>query len=202
MESNSISSELIRQARKGDALAINALLDHYRNYLKLLARSQIDRRLRARVAPSDLVQETLLDAFQQFANFRGTEAGELLAFLRTILARRLADKFRFHHAKKRDLRRERALEEALIQSSIAVERALASPDPSVTSKAIHAERAVQLADALERLPQDYRDVVVLREVQKQSFEEVAMQMERTSGAVRMLWVRALERLRKEMGARP
>lgn len=199
-DKSAISQDMIREARNGDELAINALLNHYQNYLKLLADTQLARGVRRRVSASDVVQEALLDAFKQFENFRGTEPPQLVAWLRTILARRLADKLRFHHADKRDLRRERALEEALLQSSIIVERALASSDPSVTSKAIQAENAVELANAFDRLPAEYREVIMRREVQKQSFADVSEQMMRSPGAVRMLWVRALERLRREMKA--
>ena len=80
---NSIPTELVECARKGDLNALDRLLNHYRNYLKLLAQTQISQRLRVRVSPSDLVQETLIDAYRNFNNFQGWHSGELAAWLRT-----------------------------------------------------------------------------------------------------------------------
>ena len=192
------ASGLILAARQGDETALDRLLNHYRNYLKLLAQTQLDQRLRTRVSPSDLVQETLIDAFRDFNKFRGRKTGELAAWLRTILSRRLADQLRHHNAGKRDFRREQALEEAIHQSSVTIQRSLLSSDPSVATKVDEAERAISLANAIDRLPPDYRSVIMLREVEHLSFDEVAKRLQRSSGAVRMLWVRALERLRKEL----
>ena len=55
-----------------------------------------------------------------------------------------------------------------------------------------------LAEALSRLPEDYREVIVLRNLEELSHEDVAARMGRAVGAVRMLWLRALSRLRREL----
>ena len=85
---------LLRLARNGDARALGRLLEMYRGYLKLLARLQIDRRLRGKADASDLVQETCLRAHHGFREFRGTTEPELLAWLRQILASRVLDLLR------------------------------------------------------------------------------------------------------------
>lgn len=142
----------------------------------------------------------MIDAFRNFNTFQGRRAGELAAWLRTILSRRLADQLRHHHAEKRDFHREQALEDAIHQSSLSIQRSLVASGPSAATTVDAADQAVTLANALERLPDEYRSVIILREFESLAFEEVAQRMQRSSGAVRMLWVRALERLRKEMEA--
>ena len=112
----------------------------------------------------------------------------------------MADQFRHHNAGKRDFHREQELEDVLRQSSITIQRSFIESEPSAATKLDAADRAVAIADALERLPEDYRSVIILREFESLAFEDVAERMQRSSGAVRMLWVRALERLRKEMEA--
>src|SRR6516165_9868726 len=116
---------LLARARRGGEAAFGELLELYRNYLHLLARAQIGRDLRSKVDPSDLVQETFLAAHRDFARFRGTTEGELVAWLRQILAARLADMVRRHlKAKSRDARLERRLADELDHSSQALERGL------------------------------------------------------------------------------
>ena len=80
------------------------------------------------------------------------------------------------------------------ESSLAVQDALAATATTASAVAARRERAVLLADALEGLPADYRDVVILRNLEGLKFSEVATRMGRSSGAVRMLWARAIEKL--------
>ena len=87
---------LLAQARAGCSEALGQLLELYRNYLRLLARTQIDLTLRVRLDPSDLVQETLMEAHRDFADFAGSTEKELVAWLRRILVRNLADQVKHH----------------------------------------------------------------------------------------------------------
>src|ERR1700681_3528978 len=82
--------QLLRLAQSGDQQALGQLLELYRNYLAILARLQIGRRLQGKADAADLVQETFLDAHRNFGRFRGTTEGEFAAWLRQILAGRLA----------------------------------------------------------------------------------------------------------------
>src|SRR6516225_9558258 len=91
MTSEAIPEQLIAQAHGGDAAALGRLLELYRNYLKLVARSLIGAALRVKLEPSDLVQETCLKAHHGFAQFRGHGDRELIAWLRHTLARTVAD---------------------------------------------------------------------------------------------------------------
>jgi RNA polymerase sigma-70 factor (ECF subfamily) len=188
-------STLIRQARRREPGAIDQLLESYRRYLKLLARTGIDTSLRGKADPSDLVQETFLKAYRHFEQFRGESEAELAAWLRQILARNLADLVRrYRLAEGRQAGRERPLHELLDPSARALDRLLADAASSPSKSAQRRELGVVLANALEELPEDQRDVVVLRSLEERDWEDVARQMRRSVGAVRMLWARALRRL--------
>jgi len=187
------------RAQGGDQAAVGKLLEQYRNYLQLLARTMIGASVRARVAPSDVVQETFLDAVRGFDQFKGGTERELMAWLRQILARNVTDQVRAHRADGRDARREESLEDMLERSSQSLHEVLAASISSPSAQAARREQSLLFADALARLPEDYRDVIIYRNLRGLKFEEVAEAMGRSSGAVRMLWARALERLARELG---
>ena len=189
---------LLERARAGEREALDRLLGMYRTYLRLLARTQIDATLRVRVDPSDLVQEVLKNAFLGFDQFAGRTEAELTQWLRKILVRQLADEVKRHQSQKRDVRREVSLE-AIDRSVVEMEAMLVAGISSPSSQAARRERAVLLAEALEQLPADYREVIILRHLERVDFAEIARRMNRSAGAVRMLWVRALEKLRAALG---
>ena len=198
------ASQLIAAVRAGATEGLGPLLDSYRNYLQMLASTQIDRKLQAKISASDLVQETMLGAYRDFGQFRGENERQLLAWLRQILINRLhAFVQQQVLAQKRDVRREVSLEDlgaALSRSAANLHagRFLADAGPSPSAQIMQRENAVKLADNLEALPTHYRDVIVQRNLQGMTFDEIAGQMGRSSGAVRMMWLRAIHQLRKRM----
>src|SRR6516225_9737621 len=127
---------LLEQTRAGDPAARGRLLELYRNYLRLMARTLISQPLRVRLDASDLVQETLLKAHREFASFLGSTEPELVAWLRQILVRNLSDQVKRHRAKGRDYRREEPLEAMLDRSSLAIQQRLAAPLSSPSTQAI------------------------------------------------------------------
>jgi RNA polymerase sigma-70 factor (ECF subfamily) len=197
---NQHPEQLLAEARRGRGDCLGALLELYRNYLYLLARTQIDLHLQARVNPSDLVQETFLEVCRHFHQFRGTSEKELLAWLRRILVRNLAGLVEKQLlAQKRDLRREVSLERqrsALLDSAERFDAALGHSGSSPSAQAQRRELVTLVADQLTRLPAPYRDVIILRNLEGLAFKEVARRMNRTPGAVRVLWLRALDQLRQ------
>jgi RNA polymerase sigma-70 factor (ECF subfamily) len=198
------ASDLIRRSREGEERAREELFGRYRHYLKLLADMQLGRRLRARCEASDVVQLTLLEAHRDFGGFTGTHEGELLAWLRRILANNLFNEARFHAAQQRTADREVSLDQVhggVESSSMTLSRGLAGDGPTPSTVALAHENAVLLAAALARLPEDYQTVLLLRIFEGLSAEEVATRMGRTAGAVRMLQLRALNALREEMAER-
>jgi RNA polymerase sigma-70 factor (ECF subfamily) len=195
-EPASLVATLIRDARRSRPGARERLLEAYRNYLRLLARTGIDTSLQGKADPSDLVQETLLKAHQHFDQFRGRSESELIAWLRQILANNLADLARrYYETGARQVGREQSLEQALLASSAAMGRLLAGEGGSPSASAERREMAVVLADALAELGDDHREVLVLRSLQERDWDEVARRLGRSPGAARMLWARALKQLR-------
>jgi RNA polymerase sigma-70 factor (ECF subfamily) len=191
---------LLSEARHGNEQQLGRLLTLYRNYLTILATTQLDARLRRRISPSDLVQEAMLGAYRDFPKFRGKTERELLAWLRQILINCLHHAYEAHiQAGRRDIRREVSLDDmnrALDRSVVRLAHVLADQGPSPSTPARERERAVAIADQLAKLKPADRDVIVLRNLQGLSFEEVAERMGRKPGAVRMLWLRAIERFRQ------
>jgi len=192
-------TDLIVRAKAGDTDSLGELLEAYRSYLGLLARLQIDRRLQGKVAPSDLVQETFLQAERAFAGFRGSNEIQLTAWLRKVLATQVVRLYRHHQAKRRDYKLDRELEAELNQSSLILQQNFRSRQSSPSGSAARREEAVLLADALARLPPDYREVILLRNLENRPFAEVALRMDRSQSSVKSLWTRALARLRDELG---
>ena len=188
--------ELISLALAGDGQALGRLLGLYRGYLRLLARVQIDRRLGAKVDPSDVVQDTFLYAHQAFSGFRGSTEAEVLCWLRRILASKLKDLVRqFCKAQRRDLRLEHRFDEELEHTSFVVQ-GLAAKGSSPSQKASRREQAVLVADAVTQLPEAYREVIVLRHMEELTFGEIGQRMGRSEESVKKLWVRALATLRR------
>jgi RNA polymerase sigma-70 factor (ECF subfamily) len=159
--------------------------------------------LQGKVDPSDVVQETFLEAHRQIANFRGNSEGELVAWLRRILAGQIALTLRrFLGTKGRDLKLERELAAQLDQSSEILDGGLVASNSTPSQHASRREQALLLADALDRLPEDYREVIILRHLEGLSFAEVSQRMERSEDSVQKLWVRALANLRRSLGGAP
>jgi RNA polymerase sigma-70 factor (ECF subfamily) len=192
--------QLLHEARAGDAATLGRLLELYRRYLALLAQVQIGQRLQGKVDASDLVQETFLAAHRAFGRFRGTTEAELVQWLRQILAANLSNLFRrYLGTQGRDVRLEREIADALDRSSILLDRGLMADQSSPSDQAARREQAVLLADALEQLPGDYREAIVLRHLEGLTFPQVAERMGRSLDSVEKLWMRALVRLRQLLG---
>ena len=196
-------SQLLALARDGNSSAIEELFACYQHYLRFLAHRGLSDRVRARVTVSDVIQETFLHAFQAMAQFRGRSTTEFMGWLRSILASRIADAHQKHlTAARRDVRREVSIETinaGLEHSSIgldAIARDLLQKSPGAIL--FEQERAFWVADAIGRLPADYQEVILLRHFDSLSFEEVARKMGRSSGAVRMVWLRAIQKMKQNL----
>lgn len=189
---------LINLARDGETEELGNLLEIYFSYLTVLATSELDQRLRKRVSPSDLVQETMLAAHRDFKDFRGNSPQELMGWLRQILINVLHGAIAKHvKARKRDIRREVSIDQVVtsVDRSAAnlaslIPGRIESPSSPVRAE----ERVAELAEHLAELRADYREVIVLRNIQGLAFEQIAERMERSCGAVRMLWLRAMSKL--------
>lgn len=191
---------LIEKARTGDASTLGELLGSYQNYLRLLARIEIGRRLQGKVDASDVVQETFLEAHRHFANFQGHATGQFTQWLRAILAATLANTVRrYLGTQARDLRLERELAADLDQSTCALAQMLVDPHSSPSQQVMRGEQTLLVAEAMARLPEDYQSVLVLRHLEGLTFPQVAERMGRSVDSVEKLWLRGLTRLKREFG---
>jgi RNA polymerase sigma-70 factor (ECF subfamily) len=170
-------------------------LQAYRSYLRLLARAQLNEKVQPRVDASDIVQETLLEAHRSLAQFQGSSSADLTAWLRKILARRLAHAYRDHTRQRRDVRRERSLEASLNASSARLQQFVASDVAPPSEQAESAERLQQLADALEALTPEQRESIILHYFQACTVPQIAATMQRTEAAIGGLLHRGMKSLR-------
>jgi RNA polymerase sigma-70 factor, ECF subfamily len=192
---------LLSQAKAGSGPALSRLLERHRGALEVQARLQVGRRLRAKLDFEDLMQELSLEAHRDIAQFRGRSEGEFVCWLRKVFATILSNQVRrYLGTRRRDLRRERRIGTTRDDTSRAViDRRLVASQSSPSQQASRRERAELLAEALQTLPPAYREVIVLRNLEGLSFQDVAERMGRTEDSVKNIWLRALSRLRRMLG---
>jgi RNA polymerase sigma-70 factor (ECF subfamily) len=171
-------------------------IEDFRDYLHLLARLHLDPKLQAKVAPSDIVQQTLVKAHQNRDQFRGGTAGEQAAWLRRILSNTLIDAAR-KFGRQIDL--EMPIEQQVAHSSARLEAWLAGEQPSPSDAAARQEQVLVLARALSQLPDDQRLAVELHHLRGLAVAEIAGLLERTEASVAGLLRRGLKRLRELLG---
>ena len=179
----------LERARHGDSQALGELLESFRPYVRVIVRASSDKRLQGRIDDYDLVQEAFLEAHRSFADFRGSCVAELVVWLRRIVVR-TSHRMRRHFVQtgKRDLAREQGVDE------IAELPADSSSSPSAIAS--RHEEAARMAEALAKLPEEMQQVLLARHVDDLPHATIADQLGRTEGATRMLYLRALRRLRE------
>jgi len=186
--------------RHRDLSEFGSVLDSYRNYLNVIATARLDKKLRGRLSPSDIVQETMLQAHRDFEQFRGESEAEFLGWLRSILAHTLARIIEKHVlTQKRDVRRDVSIAKVAAgveQSTMHLNMGLVAREQSPSTDARRRERAVILADVMSELSPPQREVLILRNMQGLKFTEVAELMDRSVAATKMLWMRAIKSLRE------
>jgi RNA polymerase sigma-70 factor (ECF subfamily) len=190
-------SALVSAAHAGSNSALGEVLETCRRYLLLVAERELNPDLRAKAGPSDLVQQTFLEAQRDFGQFRGNSESELRAWLLHLLRHNLGKCARqYRHTQKRQLDREVSLSRD--DSGRAPCAGLAADTPSPSGHAMEREQDEALERALARLPEDHRRVIELRYREERSFEEIGVLMQRSADAARKLWARAVERLQQEL----
>lgn len=173
-------------------------LEQYRKYLRVLADMQLNPRLRAKEDSSDIVQMTLLQAYQDLDAFRGTSEGELRGWLKTILTHTLFNLSKKYRAQKRDFRIERSIDQQMQESAIRIVGELSADQTSPSEHVMRQERAEQLADAMSLLLKDEYKAVMLKHVHDWKVAEIAESMERSPEGVAGLLRRGLKKLRRSM----
>lgn len=184
----------IEEARRGSRAVRGELFETCRNYLLLVANRELDTELRAKLGPSDLVQETFVRAQQHFGRFEGKSEAELRAWLTQILVNRCHDARRaFCQAAKR--RGERALG---ANASDDLDKQLPIDHRTPSRQILASEEALAIAAALGKLSDVHQQVLRLRYWEDLTFEVIGRQLGRSGDAARKLWYRAIERLGEEL----
>jgi len=182
----------------GDPGGEDRNLEDYREYLRLLAQLQLDGRLKGKIDLSGVVQQTMLEAYQELPNYQLQDTDYLAAWLRRILANNLTDEIRKLKTGKRDLSRERSLDAALQQSSNRLQAWLAAGQSSPSGHLQRQEQALHLSRALAELPDAQREALVLRHFHDRSLAQIAQHLGRSHAAVAGLLKRGLQSLRNQL----
>lgn len=188
-------SRLFEQARRGSREAINAIFERYGQRLHALIRLRLGPQLRRRLESRDILQATLLKAFQGFGRFEGSGSRSLMAWLGTIAHDEICDQADFYGRRKRDAARETTLDERV--------------DP-VARQVVHtaASRLQLKADgerlerALDTLAEAQREIVLLRFYEELSFPEIGERLGKSPDACRMQLARAMAALTLKLRTMP
>jgi RNA polymerase sigma-70 factor (ECF subfamily) len=176
-------------------------LERYRDFLHLLAVAEIAPTLRRRLEPSDVVQQTMLEAFEKRAQFQGTTERQLAEWLRQMLRHNVKDAIRGLRCQKRNIAREQSLASPSSDSPAKridrVTACLSTPSQALAAT----EELLQMSQAIAQLPKDQREAVVLHHLQGRTLAELASHFNRHPSAVAGLLHRGLKRLRATMSAK-
>ena len=190
-------NDYLPAARAGCPAALGQMLQASRRYLLWIAKRELDIDLQPKAGASDIVQDTMLEAQRDFGRFRGESEKELLAWLRRLLLNNLSNFTRRFHTSKRQLDHERSLQTA--GGPRDTDGGLVASSVSPAQQVLKREEFELVRQAMARLPEDYQKVLKLWQEEELSFEEIGKLLDRSPNAARMLWVRAIERLQKELG---
>ncbi len=195
------TEELIEQATRGDATALQHLLVRHRGRLRKMVAVRLDRRVAARIDASDVVQEVLAEAIQHFDEYLRTRPLPFSAWLRQMAWQRLVKLHRHHiRTRKRSVSREEALSMPLPDDSVVrLARRLLAHGSSPSQALIHDELRERLRRALDQLAPHDREILVMRNLEQLPVAEIAAILGLTEGAVKVRHLRALQRLRSILG---
>jgi RNA polymerase sigma-70 factor (ECF subfamily) len=197
---SSDTEQLLRQAAAGDGAARQELLERHRPRLERMIALRLDRRLAARLDPSDLVQESLAEAARQLSDYLEHRPLPFYPWLRQIAWNRLVDAHRRHvRARKRSVLREEREPPLPDESALELAARLFTHGSSPSARLRQKEARHRLRAALAQLSERDREVVVLRYLEDLSVADIAAVLGLTEGAMKMRQLRALERLRKLLG---
>ncbi len=198
------TEELLNRAGAGDRSARQQLLARHRARLRQMVALRIDRRMAARVDPSDVVQEALADAAQSFSDYLKNRPLPFYPWLRQFAWERLLQLHRFHlQAKRRSVNREQLrIFDLAGDSEVALAERLVNSGSSPSGRLLAAELRERVQATLESLEPRDREVLVLRYLEQLTSKEIAAVLGISEAAVKTRHRRALERLRRRLDVPP
>lgn len=192
---NDVFARRLRAAIDGDDDAVSDVVESLRPYLLLIANEDFDRQLQGKLGPSDLVQSALFSARQQFSRFDGDSVAALKAWVRRILKNNMVDaRRRYVGAAKRSAKAE-------VQLDSRFAGVISDPEDTPAMATYRQERIAMLLQAMDELPEKYRDVIRWRNWEKLGFAEMGERLGTGEDAARKLWARALVKLQKIIASR-
>ena len=192
------SLRLLRLHQEGDPSALQALVKRYQTRILLTVRARLGRRLRSKVESMDVVQEALMKAIPSLKHFEPRTEGALMHYFSTVIAHHIRDLADYYSAQKRSVSQESPLEpmeaDGETQASEGAALGVHSPDrtPSQILQLSEDQRMVE--DALDLLPENYREVVICREMDGMDFKEIGEKLGKSPDAARMVFNRAMAEL--------
>lgn len=196
------TQELMRNAGRGEPAAVNELLDRHREALRNMVRARLDQRLSRRVDASDVVQDVLLEASQRLADYLRDPKLPFSLWLREMAKDRIIDLHRRHRvAVRRSLDKEQPLSPGNLGDRSSLELAAQLRDPELTpaASALRKELQDRFLDALDRMDEEDREILVMRHVEQLGNSDAASILGLTPPAAGMRHLRALRRMREILG---
>ena len=188
--------ELIERAAEGDEPARRELLERYRDYLRRMVSARLDRRLAARLDPSDIVQETLADAARQMDKYLRDRTLPFFGWLRLLAGEHIREAHRQHlFAQRRTIHRERRTPEFTDESAVGLFRQLVANDTSPSNRLVRQERSDQVHEAIAALSTNDREILSMRCVENLSMAEMAEALGISEWAAKARHLRAVIRIR-------
>lgn len=183
--------DLVRRAKDGDKQAVNDLLHRYRERLRRIARIRLSAEMRRSIDGSDILQNAMMIAYQRLGSFEFRDDASLIHWLSRILENQIRDAAKYHHAQKRDIRRQSDLEATTATGVPGLGARLADTSAQTPSEVAENRELAEIYDAaVEELPDDQREAILLREYAGAEWDFVGEQLGRTPDAARELHRRA------------
>lgn len=184
------SSLLLRRAHAGSTEAVNTLLGECGPRLLALIRLRLGPGLRPHIESGDVLQETMLRAFMNIAQFEGKSRKTLMGWLAAIAGNEIRNQVQFHTRQQRDVGRTVPLDDEAEQIRAEVR--------SEISRLRVKEEARLLERAFEALSESQRDVILLRKYEELSFQEIGERLGKSAAASRMMFARAMAALTRKL----
>ncbi|WP_406700939.1 sigma-70 family RNA polymerase sigma factor [Singulisphaera sp. Ch08] len=187
----------LREAAEGDERALHWLLERHRPRLRRMIAVRFDERLASRLDPSDVVQETLVDAARKLGDYLRERPLPFYPWLHRLASERLAQAHRYHlHSRRREAGRDRSgVRPWGVGSALRLVDLLATSGTSPSKHLIREEERQQITCALNELADEDREILVMRYLDQLAFGEIAVILDISEGAARVRHFRSLQRLR-------
>ena len=183
------SLDLVDAAKRGDENALNALMRVHLPGLRVYVRSHMSALLRARESQSDLVQTVCREALTSLEDYEWQGEGSFRHWLFSLAMHKMQKKQSYHLAAKRDANRSVEVES---------EEVLLAAEATPSQHAMANETSERLEAAMDCIPEQYREIVLMSRVVGLSNQEIAQRLGKSEGSTRVLLSRALSRLMTEM----